>query len=221
MATATVSDTRTFAELHARLGGVPLERIRTQPPPGTATEADVLEARDGATKRLLELIDGVLVEKPVGTPEALLGGRLFRLIADFADEHELGVTLPGDGPLRLSDESVRYPDVSFIPWDALPEGEIPDEQIWSVAPALAVEVLSPSNTDAEMARKLKELFTAGCQLVWLIDPQSETAKVYTSAKRSKQLDAAGTLDGGRVLPGFKLALADLFATTKPRKKKHK
>jgi hypothetical protein len=57
--------------------------------------------------------------------------------------------------------------------------------------------------------------------VWLIDPQSETAKVYTSAKRSKPFDAAGTLDGGKVLPGFKLALADLFAATKPRKKKLK
>jgi Uma2 family endonuclease len=216
MPTAT-EEPHTFAELHARLGGVPLNRIQLHPPPGTATEGHVLEARDGARKRLLELVDGVLVEKPVGTPESFIGGRLFSTIDHFVNEHELGVALPGDGPLRLSEDSVRYPDVSFIPWDGLPEGELPDEQIWTAVPALAVEVLSPSNTDAEMARKLKELFDAGCQLVWLIDPQTKTAKAHTSAKKCKHA-ADGALDGGKVLPGFRLALADLFAATARKKK---
>ena len=57
------------------------------------------------------------------------------------------------------------------------------------------------------------------KLFWVIDPRAKTAKVYTSAKRFKELDAAGTLDGGKVLPGFKLPLADLFAATRRRKKK--
>jgi Uma2 family endonuclease len=97
----------------------------------------------------------------------------------------------------------------------LPEGEA----FWSVAPGLAIEVLSPTNTKAEIARKLRELFTAGCKLAWVIDPESRTAKVHTSAARFKELGPDGILDGGRVLPGFKLALADLFAATKRRKKK--
>lgn len=218
MAAATVSVTRTFAELHARLGGVPLERIRTQPPPpGTATEADLLRA-GGPT---CELVDAVLVEKPRGTRESLLAVVIAGMFRQYVAATDSGVVLGSDGVLQLGAGQLRAPDVSYIPWDSFPDEELPEEAYWSVAPALAVEVLSPSNTDAEMARKLKELFAAGCQLVWLIDPQSETAKVYTSAKRSKQLDAAGTLDGGKVLPGFKLALADLFAATKPRKKKLK
>ena len=61
----------TLADLHQRLGGVPLERIRCQPPPGTATEADVL-LRPNGEKRLFELVDGVLVEKPMGLHEARL-----------------------------------------------------------------------------------------------------------------------------------------------------
>ena len=210
--------TNTFDELHERLGLVPLNRILINPPPGTATEEHVLEERDGPNKRLVELIDGVLVEKAVGTPESFLGGRLFRIIADYADEYELGVVLPGDGPLRLAPGNVRYPDVSFIPWEALPGGELPTEKIWDVTPALAVEVLSESNTPAEMGRKLDDLFAAGCKLVWFIDPPTKTAKVYTSAKRFKELDATGTLDGGKVLPGFTLPLADLFAATKRKKK---
>jgi Uma2 family endonuclease len=97
----------------------------------------------------------------------------------------------------------------------VPEGEA----FWSVAPGLVVEVLSPTNTKAEIDRKLRELFAAGCKLAWVIDPESRSAKVYSSATRFKELSADGVLDGGKILPGFKLPLADLFAATKRRKKK--
>jgi Uma2 family endonuclease len=110
--------------------------------------------------------------------------------------------------------------VSFIPWSAFPGGEPPeDEAYWSVAPALAVEVLSPTNTVPEIDRKIREFFAEGTKLFWVIDPAKKSAKVYTSPKRFRELDASGTLDGGKVLPGFKLPLADLFAITKRRKKK--
>lgn len=206
----------TFADLHARLGGVPLERIRMTPPPGTATEDD-LESFQGP---LCELIDGVLVEKAMGDRESMLGLYIGRLVGTHVDTADLGIVLGADGHLKLSRDQVRAPDVSFIPWSSFPDGEPPeDEAHWSVAPALAVEVLSPSNTRAEIDRKLAELFAAGTKLAWVIDPPTKTAKVYTSAKKFKELDQSGTLDGGKVLPGFKLALADLFAVGKPRKKK--
>jgi Uma2 family endonuclease len=72
-------------------------------------------------------------------------------------------------------------------------------------------VLCPANTDAEIDRKLREFFDAKCQLAWVIDPATKTAKVYTSATAFTELTEAGTLDGGSVLPGFSLALQDLFA----------
>ena len=125
-----------------------------------------------------------------------------------------------DGVLRLEKGQLRAPDVTFIPWSAFPGGELPeDEAYWSVAPGLVVEVLSPGNTRGEIDRKLAELFAVGCKLAWVIDPAAKAAKVYTSAKRFKELDAAGVLDGGKVLPGFRLPLADLFAATRRRKKK--
>ena len=216
MATTTELPETSFAYLHERLGGVPLVRIRRTPAPGTATEADLLRPHGP----ICELIDGVLVEKPMGTRESLLAVVISGLLRNHVEPGDLGVVLGADGVLRLDPKTLRAPDVSFIPWSAFPNGEIPeDEAYWSVAPALAVEVLSPTNTDAEIDRKLGELFAAGCKLAWVIDPVTQSAKVYTSPKKLKEVDATGTLDGGKVLPGFKLALADLFASTKRRKKK--
>ncbi|MCE9566154.1 MAG: Uma2 family endonuclease [Planctomycetes bacterium] len=216
MAVAIETPTESFADLHARLGGVPLSRIRLKPAPGTATEEDLLRAR----KPVCELVDGVLVEKAVGTAESLLAGYILRLLWVHVEPDDLGVVLGADGHLRLAPGQVRAPDVSFVPWSSFPNGELPeDEAYWSVAPTLAIEVLSYTNTAAEIERKLGELFTAGCKLIWIIDPRTKTAKVYTSLKRFKELDETGVLDGGKVLPGFKLPLADLFAVGKPRKKK--
>jgi Uma2 family endonuclease len=111
--------------------------------------------------------------------------------------------------------------VSFIPWEAFPDEEIPKEAFWTVGPGLIVEVLSPGNTKAEIDRKLREFFAAGCKLAWVIDPATKSANVHTSATKAKSLDESGILDGGKVLPGFKLPLAELFAvgTRKPKKKK--
>lgn len=215
---AAVAELRpeTFADLHARLGGVPLSRIRLKPAPGTATEDDLEKPETS----LCELIDGVLVEKAMGTRESMLGLYIGQLLFRHIDPNDLGVLLGADGFLRLGEGLVRGPDVSFIPWAAFPNGEPPeDEAYWTVAPGLIVEVLSPDNRRAEIDRKLREFFEVGCKLAWVIDPGTKTAKVYTSAKRFKEVDATGTLDGGKVLPGFKLSLAELFAVGKPRKKK--
>ncbi|HET6572491.1 MAG TPA: Uma2 family endonuclease [Fimbriiglobus sp.] len=206
----------TFADLHRRLGEVPLDRIRMDPYPGSATEDDLLRA----PKPTCELIDGVLVEKPMGSRESLLGVYVARLIGNHVESSDLGVVLGEAGHIRVAPGQIRAPDATFIPWSAFPGSEIPeDEAFWAVAPGLVVEVLSPTNTDAEMDRKLRELFAAGCKLAWLIDPRSRSARVFTSPTKTKELGPDGVLDGGRVLPGFKLALADLFAATKRRKKK--
>lgn len=215
MAVASAPSIETFDALHERLGRVPLNRIRMKPAPGTATEADLARA----PKPICELIDGVLVEKAMGNRESLLGIYVSRLIGNHVDAADLGVVLGEAGYIRVGEEQLRAPDATFIPWSALPGEEIPGEAYWSVSPGLIVEILSPGNTDAEIDRKLNELFAAGCKLAWVIAPETKTAKVYTSPKRFKELGESDTLDGGKVLPGFKLPLADLFAATKRRKKK--
>jgi Uma2 family endonuclease len=199
----------TVADLLDRLGGIPPERVRFRPVPGTATEADVLIYPEGE-KRLFELVDGVLVEKPMGYYESLLAAWLIRLLGRFLDQHDLGIVLGADATLRLAPGLVRVPDVCFVSWDRFPNRELPPEPIPELAPDLAVEILSQSNTEAEMERKLREYFAAGVSLVWYVDPDSRTARIYTSPQNVRLLNEEETLDGGPVLPGFRLTIRDWF-----------
>jgi Uma2 family endonuclease len=214
MATATTKRPKfdNFAELMEQLGGVPLERILMQPPPGTATEKDVLAAERLPRKRLCELIDGVLVEKAMGIRESMLAAFLVHLIHDFLGDDPGGIVLGADGMIRTFPGQVRIPDVSFISWDRYPGDEVPKEGISSFVPNLAVEVLSPGNTKAEIDRKLRDYFVAGVELAWVIDPKTQTAKSYTSPGEVVQVGKTGSLDGGSVLPGFRLPLKQLFAS---------
>ena len=196
--------------------GVPPERIWMTPTPGTATEADVVRVVESADKRLVELVDGTLVEKAVGQQESRIGLRLGRYLDAYCDEHDLGWVSGADGLTRMKGGNVREPDVSVFPWSQFPDGVMPDEKVASVSPRLAVEVLSESNTAAEIDKKLKEFFASGTTLAWVIDPDSRTAKVYTAADEFTTLDDAGTLDGADVVPGFTCSLADLFAAGERR-----
>jgi hypothetical protein len=122
MTTATLArpTLETLADLVQRLGDIPLERIRLRPPPGTATEADVLISPDGV-KRLCELVDGVLVEKPMGYYESRLALILAQWLLNFLDQHDLGIVTGESGPLRLDAGLVRMPDVAFLAWEQFPK----------------------------------------------------------------------------------------------------
>lgn len=201
---------RTLADLLNQLGGIPPRRVRLDPTPGAATEADVLNA-DRHDGRLCELIDGVLVEKTMGFEESRLALLIAYHLQAFVMRHDLGIVAGEAGMLRLVPGLVRIPDVSFISWTryracATRKAPIPD-----LAPDLAIEVLSNGNTKREMRRKLLEYFDAGAQLVWLVDPKVRTVRVHTAPDHSTLTVEDGALDGGDVLPGFTLALRDLFA----------
>ncbi len=209
----------TLAELIEQLGDIPLHRIRLKPPPGTATEKDVLAALKGPRKRLCELVDGVLVEKPMGTTEALLGGVIVHRLWTFVEPEQLGAVLPADGLLRLMPGLVRIPDVSFISWDNIPGRRFTKAPIAPYIPDLAVEVVSRSNTKKEIQRKLREYFLAGTRLAWVIHPKTQTAQEYRSPEEFRRVAKNGLLRGDPVLPGFTLSLAELFASTAQRPKK--
>jgi Uma2 family endonuclease len=203
----------------AALGNIPPERIRMSPPPGTATEADVIAERQGPQRRLCELIDGILVEKPMSTPESLVAAQILRRIANHIDEEDLGAVFGEAGMLRLEPGLVRIPDVSFVPWKNVPGGKIdPYQPIAALVPDLAVEVISKSNTPAEIDRKLKEYFFHGTRLAWVIDPRKQTAKVYTAPDAFKRVTKTGSLDAAPVLPGFKVSLPDVFSRLSQRKR---
>jgi Uma2 family endonuclease len=201
---------RTLADLLDRLGRVPLERVRFHPPPGTATERDVLEiaARE---ERLCELKDGVLVEKAMGYGESILAVFIARMLGNFVAAGNLGHVTGEQGMVRLFPGLIRIPDVAFASWDRFPERRWTGEPIPDVAPDLAVEVISDSNTPAEMSIKVGEYFSAGVRQVWLVDLNSRNVTVFEAADKSVTLLRHDILEGGKVLPGFTLSLSELFA----------
>jgi Uma2 family endonuclease len=199
----------TAADLVALFGPLPLSRIGPVVP-GLATEQDVLEQYD-RHKRLFELVDGVLVEKDMGLPQAFLALALGAILRSFVLPRQLGLVAGADGMIRLTAGRVRVPDVAFFAWADIPGGRTPHEPLPDLSPSLAVEILSASNTAQEMEGKRRDYFGSGTRLVWEIDPATRTAAVYTAVDQFVAVPADGALDGGALLPGFTLSLRDLFA----------
>lgn len=191
------------------LGDIPPERIRLHPAPGTATERDLLRVLDHEN-RICELIEGTLVEKPMGYEEAVLTGVLLTLLNNFLWDNNIGIAAGPDGTLKLTTGLLRVPDISFVSWDRLPGRPKPSKPVPRLALDLAVEVFSKGNTKAEMERKLREYFDASTQLVWFVYPKTRTVHVYTAPRRPVVLKGDDRLDGGDVLPGFSVPIRELF-----------
>lgn len=200
----------TFADLWKQIGSVPLERIRMFPSPGTATVDDVERLCHREPRKLCELIDGVLVEKVMGNVESRLAARLIFLLTSYIDEHDSGFLTCPDGPYRLLPDQVRFPDVAFMAYDSVPPDADPTTAVPNWIPSLAVEILSESNTPAEMTRKLLDYFTAGVKLVWYVDPPTRTVRVFHSPTDVVTKTESDDLDGETVLPGFKVSIKDWF-----------
>jgi Uma2 family endonuclease len=189
---------------------LPAERLHPTLAPVTVAE---LAAQDGEwAGRRCELFAGMVVEKPVGARESLIGGHLHTAVQVYIWPRRLGFTFPADGGFAFGADITFYPDVSFVPRSRCPDGKLPTAAVCPIVPALAAEVLSDSNTEAEMRYKRTIYFAQGVQLVWEVDIQLRTVAVFTQADPpATVLNRTQTLDGGAVLPGFTLALADLFA----------
>jgi Uma2 family endonuclease len=212
MNTGTLSSPtlKNMADVMDRLGNIPLRRIRFCPPPGSATELDVLLVQKKEDV-LCELVEGILVEKGMGYAESVLALKIAFFLEAFVHPRKLGLISGPDGTMRLMTGLVRIPDVAFTSVDRLPDRQLPTNPIPNLVPNLAIEVLSASNTAAEMAIKRQEYFAAGVLLVWevMLEPRSLT--IYTAPNKGTKLCEADTLDGGLVLPGFSLPLSQLFA----------
>jgi Uma2 family endonuclease len=202
------STPRSVADVLHRLGDIAPERLLA--PFGTATEADVRRLIEGANKRLCELVDGYLVEKVMGNQESFLAGIFCECLRAYARKHDLGFVLGADALVRLTADRIRMPDVGFFPWSQVPDRRLTKAALRDVIPDLAIEILSDSNTPAEMREKLKDFFGNGVKLVWYLYPDDRSVEVYTSPSRKKKVGIDGALDGGKILPGFTLPLKTVF-----------
>lgn len=163
--------------------------------------------------RLYEVVDGRVVEAmPMGAFETHCAGLLFLAIADHLRRHRIG-RVEMEMLFRLSVERKleRRPDLAFVSYERWPAGRpIPRVAAWPVVPDLAVEVVSPSNSADHVMEKLVEYFAAGVRAAWVIYPIHGIIQVYDAVDRVSIMTPGGTLDGGIVLPGFRLPLVALF-----------
>ncbi len=105
----------------------------------------------------------------------------------------------------------RRPDVAFVSDAKWPtRRRVPDVPVWDMVPDLAIEVISPPNTADEVQDERLEYFLAGVQQVWVIYPRKREARIWSSPTQVRILTADQALDGGDLLPGFRLPLAELF-----------
>ena len=158
-----------------------------------------------------ELIDGELIElTPTAGESGWIAGRLFSRLERFVDANGLGWAFPPEtGFVLFGDRAtVRSPDSAYVQRDRL---ERPAGSFVPVAPDLAAEVLSPSDRMTDALSKITMYLQAGVRLVWLIDPESRTVVVFRSDAAPATLRAGDVLDGGEVLPGFSVPVAEIFA----------
>jgi Uma2 family endonuclease len=160
----------------------------------------------------LELVEGHVVEMaPAGPRHNEIAFYVAVLIFQHVRQHRLGWA-SGDGTgfvLPGGRESVLIPDASFVATERLPSGGTPDTG-WPFPPDLAVEVVSPSDRADDVNAKVTTYLQAGTRLVWVIWPRTRTIYAFR-AGGADTLGLDDRLDGGDVLPGFSVPVAEIFA----------
>jgi Uma2 family endonuclease len=160
-----------------------------------------------------ELVKGEIVPmSPASTKHGQLAFRLAFKVGLFVAENKLGEVYAAETGFTISQnpDTVRAPDVAFVTGSRLPEEGIPASGFWAIAPDLVAEVVSPNDRMSDVQDKMTDYLNAGVRLVWLVDPKTRTVTAYQSFKDVQILIEWDVLEGGDVLPGFQLALADLF-----------
>ena len=183
-----------------------------------ARSPDVLTAEEFLTTALprdagkAELVRGELrVSPPAGGPHGVAAANLVVLLATNVRRNALGrVFADGVGYelIRLP-RTVRVPDASFVRAERLPEAGI-GPGLLKLAPDLAVEVLSPSETASELEEKLDDYLVSGTRLIWVVDPVRRTVMIVSNDAPVRWLRESDTLDGGAVVAGFSCAVAEIF-----------
>lgn len=171
-----------------------------------ATEDDLRNTPDDG---IYELVDGEIRLSPGGVRHGKASMALVVLLGSYIKEHRLGHVVGPDTGHRLPSGNVRCPDVSFIASGRFPNEEVPDD-FASLAPDLAVEVISPRDRPRWILDKVGEYLEAGVRLVWVIDPRKSSAVVYRSLTDVREIGLDGYLDGGDVVPGFRCQLREIL-----------
>lgn len=161
--------------------------------------------------RRFELVRGEIVEMaPTGGEHGTVAVNLIIPLGGYVRMHDLGRLVGTEtGFVLFSDpDIVRAPDVAFIAKDRGVDPATP--KFIRGAPDLAVELISPSETARDILIKVLEHFRAGTRLVWTVYPDPRTVNVHLPDGTTRTLGPDDVIDGGDVVPGFRLPVRELF-----------
>jgi Uma2 family endonuclease len=173
------------------------------------TDQELMALPDDGNK--YELVDGELVVSNSGLEHGYIGVILASALYSFVISRKLGVVLDSSTAFTMKTGNKRSPDVSFLSKNRLQGLKKLPKGFGQGAPDLAVEILSPSNTTAEIHSKIVEYLENGTKLIWVINPEEEYVLVYKSRPSpDRLLSSVDILSGEETLPDFSFAVADLF-----------
>jgi Uma2 family endonuclease len=166
---------------------------------------DQLPFREGI---LYELNEGEVVTMTEPMPRHnWVRDKIARLMGNFVEERKLGKVFLETG-YQLTPETVRIPDVSFVPGGRMREVDL-DRRIQG-APALAIEVVSPTDLAEELTQKVKQYLAAGAKAVWVFYPKTREVQVFRADGGSFVRREHERLEDHDLLPGFSLDLKSVF-----------
>jgi Uma2 family endonuclease len=160
-----------------------------------------------------ELIEGERIEmSPTGTRHLLVVSELVRLLVQYANGHPGVRVLVGEGGylLHRNPDTVLAPDIAIITDEQMRSLSPQSDAFTSLAPTLVVEVKSPSDREAQIARKLSLYLAAGVKEVWWVRPQQRQVSIHRQ-DLAPEIIFEGALESTEILPGFRLPLSELFA----------
>jgi Uma2 family endonuclease len=175
------------------------------------TADELLEMQDDGHR--YELVKGELrMSPPPGSEHGEVTMNLAGPLYQHIKKNNLGVVYAAETGFKLESnpDTVRAPDIAFVRIERVQEtGRLAGYM--SGAPDLAVEVLSPSDRVSRVEEKVAEWLEGGARMVWVVSPKLHTVTVYRSLTDIVTLTEKDTLDGGDVVPGFHLRVAETFA----------
>jgi Uma2 family endonuclease len=203
--------TEGFSELAAAAGAPLAEPVVVSHSDVPWTAERLLKLAD--TDMRFELVRGTLLMMSTASPvQGRYAARITAALVAYLDEHDLGEVYTAEPGFKLQSapqETVRCPDVAFVQREHIPPAA-QQAGFWELAPDLAVEIISPSETAAYVQEKVQDYLAAGTRMVWLVYPATQVVIEYRGEGSIRQIGSDGSLEGGDVLPGLRYPLQRLF-----------
>jgi Uma2 family endonuclease len=160
-----------------------------------------------------ELVKGELHDvSPSGTEPSMIAMFLAETVGPFVRSRKLGITTDSQGGYILSrdPDTVVAPDIGFVRRHRIPRGH-DFTKYFPEPPDIAIEVVSPTDRSAEILSKVALYGEAGGPLVWVVYPKQRAVTVHVLGEPPQTIYEGETLQGGEILPGFSLAVGEIFA----------